>query len=625
MSRASAWDSIKILALASLCFASCDLGPTILRDDELSALYELRLGGGGAALSRSASEGTQAEGSLLGPAPVDRELYVKIVARPSAPDPARLELKLYDADGNLGASRSLVDASFRGQAPDGAASVKDILGELPPLALPPGLHEGYYRVVAEGFDDADALLFTMDGPALVYRGPRLNLGLIARPGTATLGGAVLLKAQGLADAPASLWIRWLFDGRPVAEGYAADGADRLVWRVASLPDVHRVSAEAFPFQPPAGLRVGPFAAAALSVPVAAAASEPPAWDSGISFLARARFEGAPSFESALPPGAVLSGRAYPEEAPDRGFSYALSPGASLSVPSPAGRGVRSYYLTLSPLGSPLGGAGASEGPRSILSRAAADGGSWSLGLEGGLLYLAVGEARLVAKRGLPAGKAQLAVRIRPDARGSLVEAFIDGVAFAALRDESASAAAGTVNLSYPALYHDYAELDGPLPIFRSAMAARYGLEFIAAFSADEGLLPEAFVRRGPHRLEGGQLYLDPGSLLAFGGRAEGVLRLSASIAAGSWSLRLPLAAGRFIRLMADGRLLSDDGRIEYGTLGGARAEAFELEIDFGRKLLRRGYASVSLPADTGLVGLPELEAYGTALVVRNALMTRVLP
>lgn len=621
MSHASVRSSITILAIAALCFASCDLGPTILSNDELSALYELRLGGGDAALSRSASEGAQLQGDVLGPAPVGGELYVKIVARPNAPDPARLELRLYDADGALNASRSLIDSSFRGQSPDGAALVNDILGELPALVLPPDLQEGYYRVVAEGFDDAGAPLFTMDGPALVYRGPRLNLGLIARPGTATLGGAVLLKAQGLSDAPASLWIRWLFDGRPVAEGYAADGADRLVWRVASLPNVHRVSAEAFPFQPPAGLRVGPYAAAALSVPVAAAASEAPAWDAGLSYLTRARFDGAPSFESALPPGAVLSGRAYPEEAPDRGFGYALGPGASLSVPSPEGRGVRSYYLTLSPLGE----AGANGGSRPILSRASSDGGSWAVGLENGFLSLSVGEAKLVSKRGLPAGKSQLAVRMTPDARGSLVEAFIDGVAVAALRDGAAPSAAGAVRVSYPALYHDYAELEGPLPIFRSAMAARYGLEFVAAFSADEGSLPESFAPRGAHRLEGASLYLESGSALAVGGSAEGVARFAATIASGSWSLRLPIAEGRFIRLAADGRLASDDGLVEYGMLGGVKQEAFELELDFGRRILRCGPSSISLPADIGLVGLPELEAFGAELAVRNALVTRPIP
>ena len=619
MSHASVRNSIPILALATLCFASCDLGPTILSNDELSALYELRLGPGDALVSRSASDGASSQDSLLGPAPVDGELYVKIVARPSAPDPARLELKLYDANGTLGASRSLIDASFRGQAPNGAASVKDILGELPPLALPPGLEQGYYRVVAEGFDDAGVLLFTMERPALVYRGARLNLGLIARPGTATLGGAVLLKAQGLADAPASLWIRWLFDGRPVAEGFAADGADRLVWRVASLPNVHRVSAEAFPFQPLAGLRVGPYAAAALSVPVAAAAFDAPAWDAGLSYLSRARFEGAPSFESALPPGAVLSGRAYPEEAPDRGFGYALSPGASLSVPSPAGRGVRSYYLTLSPL------VGAGEGFRPILSRASPDGGAWIVGLENGLLSLVLGETKLVSKRGAPAGTSQLAVLITPDARGSLVEAFMDGVAIGSLRDESASMAAGTVSVSYPALYHDYAELDGPLPVFRSAMAARHGLEFIAAFAADEGALPEAFAPRGAHRIEGASLYLEAGSVLAVRGRPEGVARLSASIAAGAWSLRFPVADGRFIRLAGDGRLASDDGLIQYGTLGGLKPEAFELELDFGRKVLRSGSSSLNLPTDLGFVGLPELEALGAELAVRSVLVTRPLP
>jgi hypothetical protein len=621
MSYASARSSITILALAALCFASCDLGPTILSNDELSALYELRLGPGEALVSRSASDGASSQDGLLGPTPVDGELYVKIVARPSAPDPARLELRLYDANGTLGASRSLIDASFRGQAPDGAASVKDILGELPPLALPPGLEQGYYRVVAEGFDDAGVVLFTMERPALVYRGPRLNLGLIARPGTASLGGAVLLKAQGLADAPAALWIRWLFDGQPVAEGFAADGADRLVWRVASLPNVHRVSAEAFPFQPPAGLRVGPYAAAALSVPVAAAAYEAPAWDAGLSYLSRARFEGAPSFESVLPPGALLSGRAYPEEALDRGFGYALNPGAALSVPSPAGRGVRSYYLTL----SPLVGAGGSEGFRPILSRDSPDGGAWIVGLENGLVSLALGDAKLVSKRGLPAGKSQLAVRVTPNERGSLVEAFIDGLAIGSLHDESASVAAGTVSISYPALYHDYAELDGSLPVFRSAMAARHGLEFIAAFSADEGSLPEAFAPRGAHRFEGASLYLESGSVLAVSGRPEGVARFSASIVAGSWSLRLPIADGRFLRLALDGRLASDEGRIEYGTLGGLKQEAFELVLDFGRRILRSGSSSISLPADIGFVGLPELEAIGAELAVRSVLVTRSLP
>lgn len=620
MNRDPVRSAIAILGFATLWLASCDLGPTILTNDELNALYELRLDAD-AARSRLASEGAQPVAGLLGPAPVDGELYVMVVAKPSAPDPARLELRLYDAEGALGASRSLVDASFRGRAPEGAASVKDILGELPPLALPPGLAEGYYRVVAEGFDDAGALLFTMEGPALVYRGPRLDLALIARPGTATLGGAVLLKARGLADAPASLWIRWLFDGRPVAEGYAVDGADRLVWRVASLPNVHRVSVQAFPFQPPAGLRVGPYAAADLSVPVAAAAAEAPAWDARLSYLARARFEGAPSFESALPPGAILSGRAYPEEAPDRGFGYALSPGASLRVPSPENRGVRSHFLTLSPLGD----AGTSEGFRPILARASPDGGSWAVGLENSLLSLAAGEAKVVSKRGLPVGKSQLAVRITPDPRGSLVEAFIDGVPFASLRVAATASAEGTISLSYPALYHDYAELDGPLPIFRSAMAARHGLEFVAALSADEGSLPEGFASRGPHRLEGDYLILEPGSTLALSGRAEGVARLTASFAAGPWSLRLPIANGRFLRLSSDGRLASDDGMVEYGTLGGARPESIELELDFGRRILRSGSSSISLPADIGFSDLPEFEAFGAELAVRNALVTRPLP
>lgn len=621
MSRARIRSISAILASATLGLASCDLGPTILTNDELSALYELRLAPGEASLYRSASEPQQPPGGIFSPAPADGELYIRIVARPSAPDPARLELKLYDADGALGASRSLVDASFRGRAPEEAAFVKDILGELPPLSLPPGLAEGYYRVVAEGFDDAGVLLFTMERPALVYRGPRLNLGLIARPGTAGLGEAVLLKAQGLSDAPASLWIRWLFDGRPVAEGYAADGADRLVRRVASLPNVHRISVESFPFRPPAGLRVGPYAVAALSLPVSAAAFEAPAWDAGLAYLARARFEGAPSFEAALPPGAALSGRAYPEEAPDRGFSYALSPGASLSVPSAAGRGVRSYFLTM----SPLGGAVAAEGFRAIMSRASPGGGSWAVGLEDGLLSLVVGEAKLVSKRGAPAGTSQLAVLITPGARGSLVEAFIDGEAFASLRDESSASAGGAVILSYPALYHDYAELDGPLPVFRSAMAARHGHEFLAAFSADEGRLPEDFSPRGPHRLEGGSLYLESGSGLAVKGPAEGLVRLSASFASGSWSLRLPMADGRFIRLSADGRLAGDDGRVDYGTLGGLMPDAFELELDFGRRLLRSGPASAVLPAESGLVGLPELEAFGAELAVRDLLITRALP
>lgn len=531
-----------MMLLTMLIAGSCDIGTALLSEKELGSMYKIVL---------SQNSSTLVAGSRVDPA---QSIGLSIAASDGAPDAAAVDVVLYAPDGSEAATLSFSPT----------AGAKDVLGELPAIALPKGLPNNYYTMQTTIRNAAGASLATSSTTLLVYDQEPTTPRLFVYPGTMRAGAVSLFRLQEL-PAGVDPWIRWMVDGIIKAEGPASGKFDRLAWRAPESGGVFVARAEVFPFKPPLGFQGLAPARVEVKLPVPAALrSAAPVlvpWshfelddglaDSGArTQLARPRVTGQPYLES------------YPS-----GFGYVLGDGdgitSSVSIlPADAlsdGIAECTISFTIAPL------AGKFPGGTGRLFTSISETGTESIVVEvrDGVVTARSGADRVVSRTQLPAKAVRVAIHLAPARRRSApaqVTIYQDSeqVAQGALPTDlfgsraAASTIAGTDG--FRAIYDDVSVLPGPYPAFLLAEQLRLGQALIAA-SGFEGAEVGPGIEPGAGAVpKDGQLELDAGATCAVGpaGLPPAGSMLSLEIKSGAVSVGLRLADGSMLSVDSSG-------------------------------------------------------------------------
>ncbi|MDR1024641.1 MAG: hypothetical protein LBL56_02865 [Treponema sp.] len=265
------------------------------------------------------------------------------------------------------------EAEETGALVQDSAAVHDLMipvdsfaGQLPPFPLPRNLEIGYYTMVFEIRGRQDLLsrssrqIYYIGNQKFENGGIRYYLpGLYGNSHLVPQGLKVLLETQVEYGEGLEPYIVWYNGNRRIGEGFAKDGAARLLWKAPQQTGFHTIRTELFPLMPQAAMKGR---IAELSLPVSAGTDE-----NAASLLQNGyflyRYQLAGDLQEAGT-GAELGGTKAPLWYPAKQiYGLALNAGdyyeAPLGVLNPAGDssgdggGFFRFFIRLSPL---------SEGP-----------------------------------------------------------------------------------------------------------------------------------------------------------------------------------------------------------------------------------------------------------------------
>ena len=532
------------MLLTALIASSCDIGTALLSEKELGSMYKIVL---------SQNNTTLVAGSRVDPA---QSINLSIAASDGAPDAAAVDVVLYAPDGSEAATLSFAPS----------AGAKDVLGEVPAIALPKGLPSNYYTMQTTIRNATGASLATSSTTLLVYDQEPATPRLFIYPGTIKAGTVSLLRLQEL-PAGVDPWIRWVVDGIIKAEGPASGLYDRLAWRAPESGGVIVARADVFPFKPPLGFQGVAPSRVEVKLPVPAPA---PIKSIGPAIVPWSHFE---LDDSLADSGARVQqarpqvlGQPYLESYPS-GFGYVLGDGAGITsavslLPAEAlsdGIAECTIYFTLAPV------SGKFPGGTGRLFTSVSESGSESLVVEvrDGFVAARSGTDRIASRTQLPSKAVRVAIHLAPGKRRSgpaQVTIYLDNeqVAQGALPTDlfGSRAAASTIagQDGFRAIYDDVAVLSGPYPAFLLAEQARLGPALIAASGFEGGAVGQGFELSAGAVPAAGQLDLDAGATCAVGpaGLPSSGSILSLDIRSGMVSVGLPLADGSMLSVDSSG-------------------------------------------------------------------------
>lgn len=548
VASAKARRTIVLILLTALVGSSCDIGTALLSEKELGSMYKVIL---------SQNDATLNAGSRVDPA---QPINLSITASDGAPDASAVDVVLYAPDGAEAATLSFTPA----------AGAKDVLGELPAIALPAGLPNNYYTMEITIKNAAGANLATSTTALLVYDQEPVTPKLFVYPGTITAGRVSLLKLQ---ELPAGIdpWIRWSIDGIIKAEGPASQNTDRLAWRSSESGGVYVARAEVFPFKPPLGLQVSAPFRVEVKLPVPAPALRQSAT---APMAAWSHFELDDSLADTGARLQALTQAAKPQimgqpylEAYSSGFGYVLGDGSGITsttslLPAEAlsdGIGECTISFTVAPVSGKF--------PRgsSRLFTSMSETGSESLVVDvlDGYVGVRSGGNRVASKTQLPSRAVRIAIHLAPGRRRSesaLITIYVDNeqIAQGSLPTDlfGARAAASTIAGSdgFKAIYDDVSILPGPYPAFFLAEEARLGQALVAATAFEGGVAGQGFELSTGTVLSDGQLGLDSGATCSVGqgGMPAGGSILTLEIRSGLVSVWLNMADGSILTIDSTG-------------------------------------------------------------------------
>lgn len=594
-----------LIALLLTIVASCDLGPLLLTDGELEAMYFFACNQADARIQ----DGSQVDLSL--------PLSVKLGRDAKAPVPAALELTLVDASGLESARLAFVPASRAAAAPSAyAVSVESLEGWLPPVLLPGNLTGGYYSLTITARSESGSRLAGISFIILIGAGPPPRLGLVSYPAAQGAGQTAMFKLAVQPAAGTQPWVRWSVDGAVLAYGRVSDRMDRFLWTAPEDAGVHLVRAEYFPFEPPAMADFPAHAQAEFKVPVAPFQPEDKA--SADAFL---RLDPVNALRSGA---ADADGQPYPE-ALGSSFGLALGPDSGLRSAGNPLENLADGPMFLALDLSPMPEARLSFGSGTYLSLYAADGTPvMELGLTEGVPWLRSGAKLASAASPVPAKALALAITLTPGPDSLLVAwqagELSLGSATLPWKRNAESAIVGFALGGKPGLAAVYGSLRtgrGVYPAWFLAMRSRYGKRLLAADGFENPALSPTLAIGGMYRLADGLLYLEPGSALSVGVLPAGNgqdFELWWSLRRGLAELSLPLADGRRLSLSSAGVV----------RLGAAVAGTLQLQLDApvvfawqdGTLTLSSGNRSIIVAAmPARLIGLALTAVGGDTLVL----------
>ncbi|MDR3114020.1 MAG: hypothetical protein LBU25_00700 [Treponema sp.] len=137
--------------------------------------------------------------------------------------------------------------------------VKNFAGQLPPFPLPEGLKFGAYSLVFE-IRGEQTVLNRMNQPFYYIGDREFTVGEIRHylPGFYENGHLippglrVMLETQVNYGENLDPYVIWYNGKNNIGEGFAGEGAGRLLWAVPLRSGFHTIRAEVFPFKPQAG-------------------------------------------------------------------------------------------------------------------------------------------------------------------------------------------------------------------------------------------------------------------------------------------------------------------------------------------------------------------------------------
>jgi hypothetical protein len=193
-----------------------------------------------------------------------RVLYSpKASPAPSAPPEdgliPTLPLDLVSEEEAGGAEGEAAEAGAVFPDDDITIQVKNFAGKLPPFPLPDELEIGAYSLVFE-IRGEHTVLSRMSQPFYYIGSREFAAGEIRHYlpgfyGNSRLippGLTVMLEAQADYGEDLDPYVVWYNGKTKIGEGFAAEGALRLLWTAPARPGFHTIRAELFPFRPGAG-------------------------------------------------------------------------------------------------------------------------------------------------------------------------------------------------------------------------------------------------------------------------------------------------------------------------------------------------------------------------------------
>ncbi len=560
-----------------LMLAACDLGNVLLSDSELESMYSIQC----AQADTPVLDGSALELSL--------PIAIKLGRASQAPDAQALELVLLASDGSEAAT--LVFGTGKAARADAVfVPVDSLYTGLPPVLLPKDLAAGYYTLLLTVRRDDGSRLAGTRRLILIGAGQVPKLRVLAFPASQSAGQAALFKLAYQAEPGADPWVRWSVDGLVLSFGPVSARADRLLWKAPAEAGVHLISADYFPFQPPAESDIPAFARAEFKVPVTDAAA---VQSMGFSLLDTA---------SMFANGTVSAfGRPYPE-ALGASYGVALEEDSTLKLPLASmpdlASGSMFVAVELAPL--PSMGDTPSFGSGLYLSLLAADGRTIAnLGMEDGIPYLEANGETAYASDAAPAKAGMLAVSLkaRPETLEIVWHAgdvFL-GTATIPWTDAQAQPAVAQLG-GLAAVYGRIGTGLSAYPAWRVSMHRRYGDKLLAADGFENAELAPAFGAVGSYRLADGMAYLDPGSFLSVGplplGATSG-LEIMWTAQRGSLKLSLVLANGKRL-VVSDSGFVAIDGT-RAASLSITPGLPVQLQWLDGQLRLQSGTSSVEIP------------------------------
>gem|GEM_PF-3997553 len=310
-----------------LLFSACDTGTMIYTQNELSDMYGITVTSDALALE---------ERSFTSP---EDPFIVTLEIDVNAPQPASVQIELFDSLNESIASVLFVKKAESSEgienneaAPDDEASIQVAIldGELPPIQFPENLADGYYRLVTSILDTNERKLASSSLPLLIYKAAAPELRITLHPAAIHTGRKALIKAGFNGVVSDQAWIRWLVNGTLWQEGSVSARMDRIVWDTPDNQGIHTVQAEYYPFEPPADIKVLPYATRSIKIPVSKLENSELETDSrlyGTVSLDSAEAEFS-SLSNQLKAETTSFGTLYPE-ASSRGFGHAMEENGGL--------------------------------------------------------------------------------------------------------------------------------------------------------------------------------------------------------------------------------------------------------------------------------------------------------
>ena len=475
------------LILLSVCLLpSCDVSGFLYTQSELADMYTIDIALDDQALAEYAI--------------IDNTipLTISLLTEAGAPEPAILNLQLFDANDELAGTISFATAQGSRSAglPESTISVRSFSDELPSVSLPSDLLPGYYRMHLSIEDVDGRPLTSLQRHVLIYNvaAPEIRVSLF--PASIGANQQAIVKASFDGIIADTGWLRWIIDDELFAAGPISHKTDRIVWETGAGQAIHSIVAEYFPFEPPQNGNTPAFARCVIKAPVSQESVQNPPYfpDDGANFVAFRNGilqDTAPANQLTAITG---TGLVYPETNP-HGFGLALGPDGSLSAPysflplpdSEADLGFAMAF-TLDPL--PDEGFYSAAGQIfSLLD--AQDQAVLELGVEDGFLYLLT-DSLSVSTTPLANETLAIVINAQPANDRLSLEVSVNGTPV--LRHDSADfrrvSTVATSRLggekAFMAVYDEIVFRSGALPARGLHLARFYGRRFIGSFDFDNG-------------------------------------------------------------------------------------------------------------------------------------------